>query len=77
MRGMGSGNKTDDNTFAQVSVPCVIGIGEQDNMVSLEETKKLHALINCATLEILPNTFHPIDKIQTTTLLNYIRKYLL
>ncbi|MBK7128096.1 MAG: alpha/beta fold hydrolase [Crocinitomicaceae bacterium] len=77
MRSMGSGDKTDDNTFGQVNVPCIIGIGDQDKMVSLEETKKLQTLIRSAALEILPNTIHPLEKIQTSTLLNYIRKYLL
>lgn len=53
-----------------------IGVGDRDEMVSIQETQKLSALIPDSEFMVLPGTHHPLDKINTGRLAAYIRDFL-
>jgi pimeloyl-ACP methyl ester carboxylesterase len=46
----------------QISIPCRLGVGDQDNMVSLNETTEAFKNIPKGSLYVLPSTIHPIEK---------------
>ena len=73
MIGMAEGAKLNDEDFKKIEQRVVIGIGNQDNMVSLEESQHIAALLPNSTLIQLEGVPHPIDKVDLTTLVNYIQ----
>ncbi len=72
MINMGKGTKLSDSDFKQVDIPVIIGIGSLDNMVSYEESEYVCNLLTNAKLITLEGVKHPIDKIDTSQLVNYI-----
>lgn len=53
-----------------------IGVGDRDNLVDLQEARKLADLLTNSELMVLPNTPHPIDKVNAERLSVYIREFL-
>jgi pimeloyl-ACP methyl ester carboxylesterase len=58
--------------FEAINQPVTIGIGSQDQMVSLQESQQAADELPNGRLEILDNTPHPIDKIPANVLADYI-----
>jgi pimeloyl-ACP methyl ester carboxylesterase len=53
-----------------------IGVGDRDNLVDIQEARKLSDLLPNSELMVLPNTPHPIDKVNAARLSVYIREFL-
>lgn len=47
----------------QIKVPCLLGSGDKDNMVSVAETIAAQQSIPDAGLYIIPDTLHPMEKV--------------
>lgn len=56
-----------------ISIPVQIMVGDQDNMVTLEESIEVYRSIPDARLAVLPDTKHPLDKIRTDLLLTIMK----
>lgn len=52
-------------------------IGDRDEMVSLEETIQYYRSTPNATLGVLPNTRHPIEKVDLQLLIQHVQQHLL
>jgi len=52
----------------KISSEVLLLIGEKDNMVSLEETTNTAALLPKASVQVLPDTVHPIEQVRTELL---------
>jgi pimeloyl-ACP methyl ester carboxylesterase len=63
MLALGNGKASTDADFKRITVPCFMGVGDQDTMVSREETQQVTALIPNAQFYLLENTIHPVDKL--------------
>lgn len=68
MLDLGNGAATSDQTFQQIKTKCLLGVGDLDQMVTVEETMKIVELIPDASFYLLEKTAHPIDKINLNKL---------
>lgn len=74
MMGLAEGEKLTDADFKQINTPVQIGVGSLDKMVTIEESENAADLIPNATFKIIEGIPHPIDKIDTNALFNYIHQ---
>lgn len=73
---LGNSPVIDEAFWPRVPHPICFGIGDRDNMVSLEETIMAYRLALNGSLLVLPNTGHPIEKIRIQLLLPYLHRFL-
>lgn len=62
MQGLGNTPALDAEDYAAVDIPCLLMLGDRDQMVSLQETLDVYKMLPQAQLAILPGTPHPIEK---------------
>ena len=75
MLGLGVNPALTDNDFRNSTVPVLLAVGDKDSMVCLEETIAVYRLIPSAQLLVLPNTTHPIDRIDIVALSFQIKRF--
>lgn len=63
MLQLGNKPQLTDDDFTRISCPVKIGVGDQDNMVTLEETITTYRKLPNAQLMVLPATKHPFERI--------------
>lgn len=68
MLDMGKGAKIKDDEFKLIKHPVLIGIGDQDQMVSIEESKNIVSILPYSQMTVFPEQVHMIEKID----LNYL-----
>ncbi|WP_212000466.1 alpha/beta fold hydrolase [Chitinophaga sp. HK235] len=61
--------------FAQVASPCMLLLGDRDNMVSFSETIEVYKSLPEAQLTILPDTAHPLEKADVPLLAYFIKRF--
>lgn len=75
MKTMGDKNPLHLNDISEIEHPVQIGIGDKDTMVTLEETIDVYRQLKNASFIVLPNTHHPIEKVDADRLANEIRNF--
>ena len=60
--GLGANPSLTMTDYEQLAIPALIGVGDKDTMVTLEETIAVFRKLKNANLMVLPNTPHPIEK---------------
>ncbi|MBI2270689.1 MAG: alpha/beta fold hydrolase [Bacteroidetes bacterium] len=60
---MGNKNPLTLNDLESIEKSVLIGIGDKDTMVTLEETINVYRKLKNSNLIVLPNTQHPIEKV--------------
>jgi pimeloyl-ACP methyl ester carboxylesterase len=63
------------NNLTTINIPVQIMVGDQDNMVTLEESMEVYRSLPNAKLAVLPNTKHPMDKVRGNLLLNLMKDF--
>jgi pimeloyl-ACP methyl ester carboxylesterase len=63
MRGLGARPLLQAEEFAALDIPVRLGIGDKDNMVSLEETIGAYRALPQGQLFVMPGTGHPLERI--------------
>lgn len=63
LRGMGANPPLTDEDIGSIETPTLILLGDRDKMVRLEETIHAYRSFPNAQMGILPNTGHPIEKV--------------
>ncbi len=58
-----------------VRIPCRIYLGEKDRMVGLEESEWAVSHLPFASLEILPDTAHPLERVDPKLLTHQLRGF--
>lgn len=76
MRDLGNTPLLTGESLASVTCPVYCLRGDQDRMVSAEETRWAVAHLSKASYTELPDTPHPIEKVQAVNLARVIRSYL-
>lgn len=66
-----------EQNVADLTVPVRFGIGDRDEMVTLEETIRFYRATPQAQLTVLPGTRHPIEKVNLDLLIPEIERFLL
>ncbi|MBK9190117.1 MAG: hypothetical protein IPM77_00730 [Crocinitomicaceae bacterium] len=74
MLRLGNSEATPDQLYKNIKTPCLIGVGDSDQMVTQEETKRIVSLIDHAEFYLLENTVHPIDRIDLNKVVKWILK---
>lgn len=64
-----------DADFEQFELPVLVGIGDKDTMVTLEETIHVYRKLKNGSLLVLPKTQHPIEKVNLEKLADAIKSY--
>lgn len=67
--------KTED--FKEIQIPIRMAVGDKDAMVTIEETLSAYRAFPNAELLVMPNTIHPIDRVNAEELAHHIRQYFL
>jgi pimeloyl-ACP methyl ester carboxylesterase len=65
--------KADD--YGQIASPCLLMMGDRDNMVSFQETIEAFKSLPVAQLAVLPDTIHPLEKADVPLLAYHIRRF--
>jgi pimeloyl-ACP methyl ester carboxylesterase len=55
-------NPLPDGDIQRISQPVRIGIGDRDQMVTLEESIRIYRLLERGELQVFPDTQHPLEK---------------
>ena len=76
MLALASGKKLTNADLHQIQHKSLIGIGSLDNMVTLEESENAATQLPNATLKIIENVKHPIEKVDVTILATVIRDFI-
>ncbi|MBO6516127.1 MAG: alpha/beta hydrolase [Bacteroidia bacterium] len=72
MIDLGTSNSPTPNGISNVRLPVTIGLGDQDNMVTVEESKYAAQQLPNGRFVQLQNTPHPIAQVNVETLTEYI-----
>jgi len=73
MVNLGDGASLSDDEIRSTQVPVLIGIGDLDQMVSIDESKRVADLLPNASLKIYEGFPHPIDRVDISILANEIK----
>lgn len=60
----------------QLQLPVQVAVGDQDTMVSVEETLWAYRLLPDARLQVLPGTRHPLEHVAVSRLTEEIRQFI-
>lgn len=73
---LGKNPPLDTVRLKKLPQPVVIGLGEHDTMVSLEESREAAATIPKGVLKIFPAAPHPIEKVDAKMLAAFLKEQL-
>ena len=71
--GLGKNNLLDKDRLQALPMKIMIGLGDKDSMVSMEETLETYTQLKQGSLFILPDTKHPFEKVNEDLLLAHLR----
>lgn len=63
------------DSVKKIDIPVQMGVGDKDNMVSIRETLDICGSIKNSNFYVLPNTSHPVEKIDIEILLPLLRVF--
>jgi esterase/lipase len=76
MRDISVNNYLNSESLKTIQNKTLVGLGDKDQMVSLEETISVYRSLPKANMYILPNTKHPIEQLNSTLFVAVIKDYL-
>jgi esterase/lipase len=77
MLNLGTNPTLNSSDFEEITIPVLLSVGDKDVMVSIEETTNAYRKLVNAQLLVMPNTIHPIEKVNTVELAHQIKRFLL
>ena len=72
MADLGTNNLLTQTALQSISNKISIGIGDRDNTLTIAEAEQAYRCLPNAQLMVLPNTYHPFEKINLKQLSNYL-----
>lgn len=75
MVALGNKNCLTLQDLTSISIPAKISVGDNDNMVTLDETKEVAQNLKNSKLLIMQDTFHPIEKVNLINLSEEIKTF--
>lgn len=76
MTTLGESPSLDDATLARINIPCLIQVGEADNMVSEAESRAAAAALPNGQFARIPGFKHPIEQVDQEELARRISAFL-
>lgn len=75
MLKMGKENPLSGRDFKEIKNEVLVSVGDRDQMVSMEETMVVYRFLTNGRLLVLPDTQHPIEKVNTKHLAEEIKRF--
>jgi pimeloyl-ACP methyl ester carboxylesterase len=75
MTALGNDGALKNEDYETIQHPVLIGIGDKDTMVTLEETIGVYRKLKQGNLIVLPQTPHPIEKVAIERITNEIKLF--
>jgi pimeloyl-ACP methyl ester carboxylesterase len=75
MVDLGSNNALSLTDYHNISIPVTIALGDNDTMVTLEETQRVAEALPNAQFKLMENTPHPIEKVNLALLADELRRF--
>lgn len=75
MQKMGKENPLSGKDFKEITNEVMVSAGDRDTMVSMEETMVVYRFLQNGKLLVIPDTQHPIEKVNTQRLAYEIRQF--
>lgn len=72
---LGDNPTLNDTILAEIRNRVYLTVGDRDKMVGIDETVKAYKLLPNAQLSVLPNTIHPISRIDLSRIVHEIRTF--
>ena len=76
MVSLGNKNALTLNDFTKIESNVLIGLGDKDNMVSLNETTAVYKQLKNGSMYMLPDTKHPIETVNMGLLVKIIEGFI-
>ena len=76
MRDISANNYLNPESLKNIQNKTLVGLGDKDQMVTLEETISVYRCLPKANMYILPNTKHPIEQLNSTLFVAVIKDFL-
>ena len=76
LKKLGKKNPLSEEDLNQLEIPVLIGMGDRDNVVIIEESIYSYRLLKKGELLILPNTPHPIHNVNVDSLSREIIRFM-
>ena len=76
MRGISANNYLNPESLINIKNKTLVGLGDKDQMVTLEETISVYRSLPKANMYILPNAKHPIEQLNSTLFVAVIKDFL-
>ncbi|HAA19344.1 MAG TPA: alpha/beta hydrolase [Cytophagales bacterium] len=76
MEGLGANPLLTEETLKTIPHDCLIAVGDQDQMVSREETMHAAQVLPKGKFACMANTPHPLEKVDTARLAQWIREFI-
>ena len=73
---LGKNNTLQLEDYTSISTPSLLLLGDRDKMITLDETLTVYKQLPNAQLGILPNTAHPIEKVNIDMLAFFIQGFI-
>lgn len=75
MINLGKENNLLINDYSLIENEVLVGIGDRDKMVTIEETVDVYLTLKSGKLLVLPNTPHPLEQVSVERLVYEIKNF--
>jgi pimeloyl-ACP methyl ester carboxylesterase len=76
LQKLGSGPLLKTENYLNISVPCLLLVGDRDKMVSIEETLAVYRALPLAQFSVLPATPHAVEQVPAGLLVPIIHAFI-
>ncbi|MEO6304527.1 MAG: alpha/beta hydrolase [Bacteroidia bacterium] len=76
MREINKNNYLGPEALKAIQNKVLLGLGDKDQMVTLEETINVYRTLSNANMYVLPNTKHPIEQLDVQLFVNIVSSFL-
>lgn len=76
LTALGKNNTLQSEDYRDISTPCLLMLGDRDKMVTLAETMDVYTWLPEASMAVLPQTGHPVEKADPELLVFHISHFL-
>ncbi|MDI9320640.1 MAG: hypothetical protein QM530_09230 [Phycisphaerales bacterium] len=75
MQKLGDEHLLHEQILKSIDVPVLLGLGDKDPMVSLDQTRKVYSILPTINTYMLPNTKHSIEGVKVELLAMILEEY--
>ena len=73
---LGANNPLKLDEYKEITIPCLLLLGDRDKMITVEETIAVYKQLPHAEFGILPATPHPIEQVDSRLIKFFIERFM-